>query len=437
VLNSSSLKPWRHVSPRRLRAAVATAAAVAGLLAPSQQRGAFATQTAAKSADALVDSIGVGLHVGYTRTPYWGQWEQTKSALLALGVRHFRDGLTDCIAAASRAFCRHYAELGQAGLTGDFVATLKTPMSIVSAFPSQVSGAFDSFEGPNEVDINGDPNWLADVSAFQQQLYATVKGNPATAKYAVIGPAIGHIQNYAKTSDLSAYFDYGNLHSYFGPVNPGTRVEGRIERWIGSARTFNSNKPDVTTETGYWDGPSGQGLPDAVIARYEPRLFLEQFAAGIVRTFQYEFIDEGGQDGIYAHAGLLANDLTPKPQYYALQSLIAVLKDPGPAFAPGSLDYDVSGNTDHLEHALFGKRDGSMYVALWLEKSSFDARTQSAVPVPAQQIQLTVNGPTAGATAIRFDDTGHTATRPLTFRGDSTEVPVDDHVVIVRVPARS
>lgn len=406
---------------------------LAGCLLLPQGR-AIAAETNAKSADAFVDTIGIGLHLSYTRTPYWGRWAETKAALVALGVRHFRDGVTDCAAAASKAFCRHFEELGQAGLTGDYVTGLQVPMSIVSAFPAAVPDGFNTFEGPNEVDINGDPNWLADVRAYQQQLYATVKSNRAIAKYAVIGPAIGHIQNYAKTSDLSAYFDYGNLHNYLGPINPGTRTDGRIRRWVDSARSFNSAKPDVTTETGYWDGPPGKGLPDAIIARYEPRLFLEQFLAGIVRTYQYELMDEGTDfSGIYTHVGLLAADLAPKPQYYALQSLIATLKDPGPAFAPGTLDYELAGNTDHLDQVLFAKRDGSMYLALWLEASSYDVKDQREIAVPAQQVRLTVHGAMTNATTLTFDDAGHTASRPLKFTAQSATLAISDHLTIIRL----
>lgn len=397
-----------------------------------------AAEIAAKSADAFVDTIGVVLHVSYTRTPYWSRWPDVKAALLALGVRHYRDGVMDCTAAATKAFCRHYEELAGAGLTGDFVTGLNVPMSVVTAFPGEVPGAVASFEGPNEVDINGDPNWLADVAAYQQMLYSSVKNDPATAKYPVIGPAIGHLSNYALTGDLSASFDYGSLHDYLGPINPGTASDGRIVRWVRSARSLNSEKRDVTTETGYWDGPPGKGLPDAVIARYEPRLFLEQFESGIVKTYQYEFLDEGTDlSGIYTHAGLLAADLTPKPQYYALQGLIGLLKDPGPAFTPGSLDYELAGNTDHVDHRLFAKRDGSMYLALWLEKPSYDTREQRMIDVPPQQVQLSVRGATTGAVVYTFDDAGHVAGNALPFNAQSATLSVGDHLVIVRLPPGS
>jgi hypothetical protein len=427
--------PCRQVSPHRFIAGLLAAIGLTGLLL-SRDRGTLAAEKSATRADAFVDTIGVGMHVSYTRTPYWGRWEEAKAALIALGVHHFRDGVTDCAMPASKAFCRHYAELGQAGLKGDFVTGLKIPMTVVAVFPAQIPGAFDSFEGPNEVDINGDPNWVADIAAYQQQLFSTIKGDPSTEKYSVIGPAIGHRENYSKTSDLSPYFDYGNLHNYLGPINPGTRQEGRIERWVESARTLNHTKPSVTTETGYWDGPPGKGLPDAIIARYEPRLFLEQFEAGIVRTFQYEFVDEGSQEGIYSHAGLVSSDLTPKPQYYALQSLISLLKDPGPAFTPGGLDYEVTGDTDHLDQLLFAKRDGSMYLALWLEKPSYDIRAQHEIAVTSQQVRLTIRRQFGGATAaLTFDDDGHTSTRPLTFNGESAAVAVSDHLLIVRFAA--
>ena len=402
--------------------------------------GALAAATQAVSADAFVDSIGVNTHISYTRTPYWSRWDDTKSALTALGVRHFRDGVFDCTNHSLREFCVHFAELGAAGLTGDFVAGLKIPMSVVTVFPTQVGSAFGTFEGPNEYDLSRDPNWFADLAAYQQQLYTTVKSDPAIAKYGVVGPPIGHLGNYAHTTDLSAYFDFGNLHDYPGTSNPGTRDNSPIRRWADAARSLNGGKPNVATETGYWDGPPDKPLPaavmpDAIIARYEPRLFLEQHKEGIVRTYQYEFIDEGGDvTSVYDHGGLLTNDLTPKPQYFALRNLIALLRDPGPSFSPGTLDYELSGSTDRVEHSLFAKRDGSMYIAIWLEKLSYDVGQRRDRNVKPQAVQLTIHGSTDNAATVTFDDNGRTTRAPLAFHGGAASLSIGDHVVVVCLP---
>jgi hypothetical protein len=403
---------------------------------------AAATPVQAVSAEKFIDSIGINLHVSYTRTPYWQRWDDTKSALIALGVRHFRDRIPDCTDRASKVFCKHFTELGQAGISGDFFVGLGTPLTQVSLLPSQIGNAVDAFEGPNEYDISNDANWLSNLTNFQRQLYTTVKGDPATAKYPVIGPSIGHFEHYAQAADLSSYFDYGNLHDYLGPSNPGLASDGRIHVWLQAAQSLNGAKPDVTTETGYWDGPPEKRLPfavypDTIIARYEPRLFLEQFKVGIVRTYQYELLDDPTHlDSLYAHGGLLNTSVQPKPQYYALQNLISLLKDPGSDSAPASLDYSLEGETDHLERLLFSKRDGSMYLAFWIEKPSYDLRTRQDTNIAPQHVKLTVNGQIGNVNLVTFQDSGQTTRSALPFNGRSSELSVADRVVIVCFPAK-
>ena len=50
------------------------------------------SSTLARPADALVDSIGVNTHFGYTDKPYFSRFAEVKAKLGALGVRHIRDG---------------------------------------------------------------------------------------------------------------------------------------------------------------------------------------------------------------------------------------------------------------------------------------------------------------------------------------------------------
>jgi hypothetical protein len=49
--------------------------------------------------------------------------------------------------------------------------------------------------------------------------------------------------------------------------------------------------------------------------RYVMRLYLEQFNAGISRSYVDEFIDESAAVQTFGTNGLLQNDLTPKPAY--------------------------------------------------------------------------------------------------------------------------
>jgi len=108
--------------------------------------------------------------------------------------------------------------------------------------------------------------------------------------------------------------------------------------------------------------------------RWIPRVFLLQFLKGVPRTILYEFCEylpaEEG-DGAY---GLVAvpnatdpTILVPKPAYYSLQQLIGLLSDPGNTFTPTSRTYNITTNSSALQHLLMQKRDGSIFLALWVE----------------------------------------------------------------------
>jgi len=60
-----------------------------GLVAPRR-----ADSVVARRADALVDSVGVNTHFGYTDRPYVLAFDRLKVKLAALGIRHIRDGNT-------------------------------------------------------------------------------------------------------------------------------------------------------------------------------------------------------------------------------------------------------------------------------------------------------------------------------------------------------
>src|SRR5579863_3600513 len=121
-------------------------------------------------------------------------------------------------------------------------------------------------------------------------------------------------------------------------------------------------------------------IPESVEASYIPRTLLLSFSKGIKRTFVYELLDEFSSTGY----GLLANDFSEKPAFLALKNLISTLQDPGGQFTPGSLTYGVTGNTNTVQHLLLQKRDGSYWLILWLEQSSYDATNNVATPVTPQ-----------------------------------------------------
>ena len=86
----------------------------------------------------------------------------------------------------------------------------------------------------------------------------------------------------------------------------------------------------MATETGYHTlaRPGRAGVSEAAAAIYIPRLLLNNFAAGVKRTFLYELLDEGmSPHDNEQHWGLVRYDGAPKPAYHTLSN--AACRSPG------------------------------------------------------------------------------------------------------------
>ena len=164
--------------------------------------------------------------------------------------------------------------------------------------------------------------------------------------------------------------------------------------------------PFFSTETGYNNDLSlkGRAVPESVSAVYMPRLIINQWNSGAKRTYIYELVSSLNED-----FGLVRSDFTPKPAFYAVSNLLKLLSDPGPTFQPGTLSYGIKGGDTALCHALFQKRDGSFYLAIWVEKSSYDIDNQAPTPVSPESIELQLPAGNQ-ITQYQWDSTG-TVTR--------------------------
>jgi hypothetical protein len=341
------------------------------------------------SADSIADSLGVNIHLHNGNTVY-GNFPLIESLLTGLGVRHTRDGLID---SNWKYYYQRHISLGQRGIRCLFITSPTESAALLTSFPDRVRGAFEGYEAPNEYDISGDPNWAATLRVFLPRLYDAVKSNPATASFPVVGPSFTQPASYAQLAGLEKYFDFDNLHNYFGGRNPGTPGwgaggYGSIAYNMKNAQTAWQGKPILTTETGYGTDTSiPQGIPELIEGKYAPRVILEQALHGITRTYVYELIDEGsaivGNSGMY---GLARNDGSQKPAFTALKNLVATLSDPGPPISPQGLDFSFEGASSNVHHLVMAKRDGSYYVAFWLEEQNYDVNKRVETPVGPEKL---------------------------------------------------
>jgi hypothetical protein len=279
-------------------------------------------------------------------------------------------------------------------------------------------------------------------------LYATVKGQPSTARLPVLDPALVSLSDHEALGDLSNSVDRGNIHDYFDTYNPGNPGWGSVTSYgtygsiaynIGESTINSGSKPILASETGYCDAAGSTSCVDGpTLAKYVPRIFLEHWLDGISRTAIYQFYDSGASNVMFTTFGLVTAENVPKPSYYALQSLISLLADPGPAFSAKPVTYSLSGNVNNLHHLLLEKRDGTYELVLWLETSGYSP-AGAEIAVPKQTVFLRVPSvSTSGlvGTVNEIGNSGRITSTPLDSTDGSATLNVDDHVTIVSVRAR-
>jgi hypothetical protein len=394
-------------------------------------------------ADAFVDSIGVNTRM--TAAAYSPVYETVvKPRLAEAGIRHVREP----VALANATLATRVQDLNaNSGVRAGFLAdsTLQTADQ-VHGFVAATIGAprASSVEGNYITTTN---NLAATSAAYQQSLYARLKGDAATAAIPVVGPSLPDPATAAAVGNLSASLDYGNLRiAYsgrhpegggFGSVLNGY-ANGGIDYQIHNVARVACGpaKPLFNCECGWHDAvdsTSGhKGAPEAVVAKYMPRLFLfNYFHRDIVRSYLYDLLDQGTDPLNFAHNfGLLQPDGTPKAAFAAVKNLTALLRDPGASFATVPLDVAVTGATTDAYTALMQKRNGNYYLALWLGKQEYNPDTK--VESVAADQSVTVAVPGMAAASVNQPNVG-TALTPLAVTDGAFTLPVSGTVRIVEI----
>jgi len=451
----------------------------------------------ARSADSFADSIGVNAHWSYPDTPYGSQYEAVKKLLVGSGIRHVRGELSRARDLASLGITT-MPSVGPGHNEDGGPATIGKIKSQIKAANAGGLNAVDWVEGPNEPDLfwqksdSGDKNGYGAVSyrgqgyaggdqsiingvvAFQKDLYAAFKADPATASLKMIGPALGKTYDYSTKSPygphaLSRAVDYGNFHPYPGG-NPFSDRAGydTLDWYIGHGTQPSANmdefpfafdvyappfapKPMACSETGYSTFTNGQ--TEAVQAKYIPRLLCEYFAHGVVRTYLYEFVDEfDNQSDREANFGLVRHNLTPKPSYAAVKHLITLLADQGAGlFSPQTLDYTLAvrpvlgykepgsgqtanyDRTRYVHHLLLQKRNGDFFLVLWHEVSDEDGGVSPHRIVTPPALPVTLAVPLAVKAAAVYVPNDGMAGTPVPIKNGQITLSVPDKLVVVRL----
>jgi hypothetical protein len=403
----------------------------------------------ASSAETFVQSIGINTHLSYLDTRF-ADGATMVDKIKQSGITNLRD--CPCIAAPENpGDTAAVTDLISAGMRFSLVADFHDQTaqqihdSVVKLGPQHVNSVENRNE-PELFDLRDDTWPIAEIRSYQQQLFQAINSDPATRDVEVLGPSLTSADPAeAFGNSVAASMDRANLHNYPGGLEPenngfdddaGFGSLGFALQHIAAPVKPGDTKP-MSTETGYdnADGSTGgQGVPEPVAGRYLPRLYLYSFAAGIPRTYPYEFYDEGTNRGDpEQNFGLIRNDGSPKPSYTAVRTMIELLHDPGPAFAPDRLDLTIDHAPDRLQQVLLQKRDGTFFLAVWLGKRSWNRDTRTEITVPDADTTITLPPSVTRAVAHRLDGSGALASTTLDIRGSHIQVPAGDEVTFVEL----
>ena len=352
-------------------------------------------QEQAIEADSVVNSIGVNTHFAYTNTYYYQKYSQTIAAISAAGIRHVRDGYYNW-PAGNQMYTIHQT-VKAAGIGTDFVISynLSTTVPELESFKA-LAGDMESIEGPNEYDDNGGTNWVSNLLSF----LPTVQQAGQAMNVPVLGPSLVSQISYSKLGNISQYQNFSSLHIYFGGRNPGTNgwgstdaeghSYGSIPWWLDNANVTAPGAPSYVTETGYIQlstTTTPYTVPYSVASVYTIQTILEMMTHGINRSYIYELMDDTSS----ADYGLMTNTLQPKYAYTAIKAFTGLLSDKGTSFTPGKLQYTLTGSTANVHHLLMQKRDGSFYLALWVNSPIYNPATNATMNVTPQAVTVTLD----------------------------------------------
>lgn len=420
------------------------------LPAPPFTAALAAQETRAISADALLDSIGVTIHINYTDGAY-ADVHKVSDDLAWAGVRHVREGTpVDSIPLSSYLWLAQHGAKFTFVVGGDVADSLRQLDRFAATAATAAPDGIAAVEGPNEIDnfpisYNGLKGDAAGLAA-QQAIYAHVHGNAhlkGVPVYDLTGYGIAHVDTRAGAAD------FVNHHVY--PQNgdqPAYNANGAFWlAWaINSVRKY--QLPIVLTEFGYFSSPqagwNSLGVDEATQAKGVLNGLFDAASLGVTRTYLYELLDEK-PDPQHAnnemHYGLFRNDHTPKPSASAIRNLTAILRAnsaniPVGAGSPNASSSCVlSGMPQSARSLLLTRSDGRYFIALWNEVPFWDRATGKPLNAPPVSVQVDFGA--KASRVVLYDPTVSAVPLATHANMQRLAVEVPDHVVLLEVTPAS
>ena len=379
--------------------------------------------------DALAESIGVNVKYHFNQTAY-GNTEAVNALLVELGVRAIRDrqfpGDTSPSDLAHletlyAAGVRSHVTLGRADQAPYSDADMDAMLAPVAAHPER----YVSVGGLNEPNNSDRPaDWVAVTRDHSKQISdrMAVLGI-STDQVKRVAPALRDAQptllaDFAalQDTDIASYLDFGDFHRY--PLSQGGSTSSSlVDERLAAAQAAFGGLPMYCTETGFNTAEPElvdfTAVPWDVQAMSMVKVFCGMFARGVVRTFQYELLDDPDPSNadLESNWGLVAvfdGDLdrpaswVRKTAFTALRDLIASTADPGDRYSPVPVGLRLTGAPSDLEGLVLQRRDRSNQLLLWRDVALWDkgSRTRTVV----KPVTVTVESDAGGSQRVTVAD---------------------------------
>jgi hypothetical protein len=384
---------------------------------------ACATSVRATPAGTFYNALGINAHPWYPNNA----WPQRLVELGVPNVRSVVNTSTDYVT-KMQPFFRNGGKVNSVILSGNSGMLDRAQASKNLAFLKNTVGLqyVSGIEGPNEFnDPATRPSYWASIEReFVKWLHDTVRADFAFRTVPLIAPSsqTQTLTDYQALGDLSSWVDKGCIHHYSWKRRPtitGAAAGGTMAQALKYASILAPGKPIWMTETGWYTAGSTGAVSQRTQAKYVLRNYFDAFGYGVEKIFVYQLMDN--QSKLYGLTDPYAN---PKPAFYALKNLAALVRDAGGG--TGSLDYSLSGAPAGLKQMLLQKSDGSFLLVLWLDVESYGSAGDIETVVPmtvklARFANFEVYQPTFSST---------TQSQGM---GTAITVPAADQVTIVRI----
>lgn len=401
-----------------------------------------------KFADSLVDSMGVNIHMTYGDTTY-GNVSAVRNMLQTLGLRHVRDGGKYYVSSPdyNQYEFGSYGNISSLGIGFDLILDFEggtdpnpmteSAMSGLRSLAASKGVTIDSFEGPNEIDIQGDKDWVSDTRSFMESIYSVNSEITGVSRLPVLGPTLAGASNdWVLLGNLTAYEDAGNIHPYANTQYPSYNFALNLaneQHVCGSQKIY-------VTESGWSNAMKAtDGSPNVtedVSGRYVGRLFFETLLWDWPRTYVYELVDEKADPGLtdtQDHYGLFRADYSAKPAANVIVNMVALMSDKGYTFVPQALSYSLTVPSSTVHHLLFQKHDGSYWLALWQEVSDWKGWNAQGSAITNPDIAVTLTLPTVAAIIETYEPLESTSIVQSISNQQSVSLMVPDHPLLVKI----